>query len=227
MMTGIFLSFLTISVSMSVLIVVLLLLAPFFNKRYAAKWKYWIWVLLALRLIVPFGAGGELADGKQHSSVNTQTAPKPENKPSGAAADGAVRRRVVVEIPAQMAAPIASQSENGGGISVLDLIAFVWMSGSLLLISVHLVSYAYYQCRVRRLGSVADDGSVWFLLQELKRELHISCKVSVIRYSEAASPMLIGFLHPVIVLPGEQYDPKELYFILKHELVHFRREISM
>lgn len=35
--------------------------------------------------------------------------------------------------------------------------------------------------------------------------------------------MIAGFLKPVLVLPPEQYGGEELYFILKHELIHFKR----
>lgn len=53
-MTHIFLAVMEISISISLLIAVLLLLTPFLDRRYAAKWKYWIWIFLALRLILPF-----------------------------------------------------------------------------------------------------------------------------------------------------------------------------
>lgn len=53
MITSIFLSFFESSISVSLIIVLLLLLAPFLNRRYAAKWKYWIWIVLALRLMIP------------------------------------------------------------------------------------------------------------------------------------------------------------------------------
>lgn len=35
--------------------------------------------------------------------------------------------------------------------------------------------------------------------------------------------MLIGFFHHILVLPTEQYDSEELFFILKHELIHLKR----
>lgn len=59
-MTNMFLSILEISIPISLIIAVLLLLTPFLNKRYAAKWKYWIWIVLALRLIIPLGGSGRL-----------------------------------------------------------------------------------------------------------------------------------------------------------------------
>ena len=46
---------------------------------------------------------------------------------------------------------------------------------------------------------------------ELKRELHIRPAVHVVEYSEASSPMMIGFLHPVLILPDENYDAENLF----------------
>lgn len=53
MITNICVTFFEISVSISLMIVLVFKLAPFLNRRYAAKWKYWIWIVLALRLIIP------------------------------------------------------------------------------------------------------------------------------------------------------------------------------
>ena len=35
------------------------------------------------------------------------------------------------------------------------------------------------------------------------------------------SPMQIGFIHPIILLPTIQYDSKDFYYILKHEMTHY------
>lgn len=53
-MANIFLSYLEISLPISIIIIVLLLIIPFFNKRYIAKMHYYIWIILAIRLLVPF-----------------------------------------------------------------------------------------------------------------------------------------------------------------------------
>ena len=44
-MTDIFLVVLETTLSTSVIIVILLLLTPLLNRRYAAKWNYWIFFL--------------------------------------------------------------------------------------------------------------------------------------------------------------------------------------
>ncbi|MDE7090096.1 MAG: M56 family metallopeptidase, partial [Prevotella sp.] len=103
------------------------------------------------------------------------------------------------------------------------MVAFVWMIGSLLFISVHFISYAHYKRQVIKRGRIIDNADIMHQISELKRELHIRDIIQVIEYSEAGSPMIIGFLKPVLVLPKEQYCAEELYFILKHELVHLKR----
>lgn len=223
MMTNLFLAVFEISISISALIAVLLLLTPFLNRRYAVKWKYWIWIFLALRLIIPFSAadmktlvnpwtqaGGRVASGSVKSDV--------DNLPKQAAPQG----RVVLEIPARMTAPIGAASEKGN-ITLLDIVAFVWMMGGLTFIAVHMTSYACYRWWVLKRGTVVRDNDILRQVFRLKHELRIKDTVHIMEYPEAASPMVVGFLEPVLILPEVRYSSEELYFILKHELVHLKR----
>lgn len=40
--------------------------------------------------------------------------------------------------------------------------------------------------------------------------------------TEFPIPMQIGLIHPIILLPSNNYDSCDLYYIIKHELVHFQ-----
>ena len=51
--TKLFLYFFEVSLSTTLIVLLLILTAPLLNKRYLAKWKYWIWLFLAVRLILP------------------------------------------------------------------------------------------------------------------------------------------------------------------------------
>lgn len=125
---------------------------------------------------------------------------------------------------AQMSVPLAAHSDNDhNGITPLDIAAFVWMAGGLLLMSVHLISYLCYKRQVSKDGVIVKEPGILRQLFEVKRELHIKCTVRIVEYSEADSPMMIGFLKPLLVLPDGQYSSEELFFILKHELVHLKR----
>lgn len=230
MITSIFLSHFESSISIGFLIILLLLLAPLLNKRYAAKWKYWIWIVLALRLVIPVGGNGGQPDAGIQPQNETLTSPESVQPPSDMLTDGAARRRVILELPAQIAAPVSAQPERAGGnISMLDIIAWVWMSVSLFFLSVHLASYFLLKRRILNRGRLVGDRDILCLLLKLKRELHIRCRVTIVEYSEAVSPMMMGFFNRLLILPegqyriGEPFSREEYYFILKHELIHLRR----
>ena len=224
-MGNIFLSILGISVSIGLIVIGLILLTPFLNKRYAAKWKYLIWIFLALRLLVPFsGTSGQYVMDRI-TQPNVETNSESGENSTDTPTDTAIPYRgIVVEIPAQMTTPMNASSENNtAGITMLDLVTLVWIIGSLIFISVHLISFSHYKRQVIKNGKKIKETRILSQIFHLKRELHIRRTVCVMEYDKAESPMIIGFLKPVLVLPKEQYSSDDLFFILKHELVHLKR----
>ena len=224
-MRNIFLSILGISVSIGLIVIGLIFLTPFLNKRYAAKWKYLIWIFLALRLLIPFsGANGqEVMDRMSLLKVGTNSESE-ENDANNPIDTAMPYRGIVVEIPAQMTTPIKASSEKStADITMLDIVTLVWIIGSLIFIFVHLISYSHYKRQVLKNGKMIKETRILSQIFRLKCELHINRTVCVMEYDEAESPMIIGFIKPVLVLPKEQYNSEDLFFILKHELVHFKR----
>lgn len=51
------LTFAEVSLSSSLLIALILALSPLLKKRYSMKWRYWAWLLVGIRLLIPFGFG--------------------------------------------------------------------------------------------------------------------------------------------------------------------------
>ena len=165
-MTNVFLSVLGVSVSVSIMIVALLLLTPFLNKRYAAKWKYWIWVVLALRLMMPGipvgGTGRQSVTNTQHP-IKTQDISKSEKDHVDTLTDRTSPGRVIVEISTQLTTPIVMRAEkNGNSITLLDAAALVWALGGILFIAVHLFIYFHYKRQIIKNGTNAANQRIIF-----------------------------------------------------------------
>lgn len=224
-MGNIFLSILGISASIGLIVIGLIFLTPFLNKRYAAKWKYLIWIFLALRLLIPFSGANWQYVMDRMSQLKVETSSESKENDAENPTDTAIPYRgIVVEIPAQMTAPLKASSEkNAADITMLDMVALIWMTGSLIFISVHLISYSHYKRQVMKKGRIIKETRILSQIFRLKCELHISRTVCVMEYDEAESPMIIGFIKPILVLPKEEFDSEDLFFILKHELVHLKR----
>lgn len=222
MITNLFLSVITISISTSLIIIFLLIFAPFLNKRYAMKWKYLIWVVIAVRLMIPF-----------HMDI-----PFP---------------RITFDVPTEITVPIDTNNENDTQtilpteqkqietnhvnaliaptqgnqktvkITLLDIIAYVWLTGCLLFLSVHIFSFVHYKRRITKKGMIVKERDILLQAYKLSRELRMKFKIRILRYEDAESPMVIGFLKQMLVLPNCDYSEEELFFVLKHELIHIKR----
>lgn len=202
MIRNLFLSTLESSVVISIVVLVLLLFAPFLNRTYAAKWKYWLWIVLAFRLIIPF-----------YWNVSYQ--------------------QFVISVPPQANTPIAPNIGAGipivlqarydkTEITLLELVIAMWITGFLIFLFVHLFSYLHYKKQIMKKGIPIKNGYILCQLLSLLKDLQIKRKLSVIKYREAESPMIIGFFQPILVLPENEYSHEELFFILKHELIHLK-----
>ena len=192
------------------------------NKRYAIKWKYLIWVAIAVRLIVPLNID----------------IPLPQ---------------IVIAVPTEITVPIDTNNENdaptisqteqkpievnhGNAIiappqtglkplkfTLLDITAYLWLTGCLLFLSVHIFSFWHYKGQVTKKGMVVKERYLLRQVCQLSRKLRIRSNIRILRYENAESPMVIGFLKPMLVLPNCDYSEEELFFILKHELIHIKR----
>ncbi len=230
MIERMFLSVMGVSVAVSVIIGILLICAPLFHKRYAVKWKYLIWIFLALRLVIPFDAEdvrymvGKNAETAVETGWEAEQKRPDDTDGSGQEQAETAGMRFVLEIPGQAAKPITLPSgEMPGKLTPLMVIEGIWLLGAGILLVVHIGGYLHFKRRILRKGTPVEDR---FLLQQtvsLRHELRIRSKVRIVECREAASPMIMGLIRPVLVMPEPAYRPEELYFILKHELVHLQR----
>ncbi|MEG1639489.1 MAG: M56 family metallopeptidase, partial [Ruthenibacterium sp.] len=223
-MTGILQAFLQISIPVSVIIAVLALLHPFLRKRYAAKWRYWAWLLLALRLLLPFHfdlpANAPIAPIQMqvpNRVIYTYTPPAvlPETQmtqpqtPNNVAPDSLV----APETPVQMPAPRQ--------ISLVSLAGIGWLLGFAVLLLWNIFAYALARRKLLRSAIFAAD--IASTLDFLRKQLGITRKIVAYETPLVEGPLLLGILKPCILLPDTTFSPQDSTMILCHELVHYKR----
>ena len=80
--------------------------------------------------------------------------------------------------------------------------------------------------RIRKLkhGALPPSAGLNELLQKLTTGLAVNRKVQLRMSPTHRSSFLLGFLHPVILLPAEaRMEPGEAELVLRHELAHLQR----
>lgn len=205
---------LEISLSMSVVIALLLCLIPVLNKRYAVGWRYYVWLILALRLAIPVNITLPKAPVTIHTSpvqvvVSKSEAPRFERTD---AAISETESETLSERTDLSANPVRK-------IPLAQILFWVWLVGAILFIGITLFHYGIFQLQVRPyLKRMEGDFSGLAGKMKLKRVPPVYACEKIL------SPMMIGFLRPKILLPETDYAAEELQVILLHELTHYKRK---
>ena len=223
-MGKIFMTLLEISAGCSVVILIISLLSTIINRRFTAKWKYFIWLIIAVRLLVPFNPAFDIGQPKfevnlPNTSVVmpiTQTPPIEEQTPEfiPPAADSQT-------IPV---APVQPEQRTPVTVNLVQILEQLWLVGAVVFLGIHIGSYAVFKKRLFRWARpISRESRVFSTKEMLQNELGISAEVPVLICTDVTSPMMIGCFKSFLILPHENYSDTELYFILRHELTHFKR----
>lgn len=217
MIEALFRKIIEITLTTSVIITVLLLISPLLNKKYTAKWRYFVWLILAVRLVVPFNF--TLPNPPvviEPRAIQTMFSPAPAIYPYSAVA------------PLKMGS-VANFAENTGAVtqhavtSLEQIISILWLTGIILFISYQYLGYALFKKSVLRWSIPVSNKRITELLNQLLADMNIKKNIKVMTCKKVSSPMVVGVFRPVILLPYEDFCIDDLKFILKHELIHYKR----
>ncbi len=219
------------AVAMSAIIAILLLLTPLLGRRYAAKWRYFIWIAVALRLMLPLNftlpkaAVIEAPRIEVPYAVTGAMRPEaPETSSGGGSAnvsrepEGFDREYSRDERAARDEPQSAAKA-----IPLHELLSLVWLGGAAAAAIWRALAFGWWRRRVRRCSAPADAREQ-ALFDELRAQLGISRHVRLLRCAAASGPLSTGIFRPAVLLPETTcFDEAALGHILRHELTHIKR----
>ena len=194
---------LLISASVSAIIVIMLILTPLLKRRYSAKWRYVVWLLLAIRLVIPFRFElpivpvripvTEIINTTDYTVHMPAMSGYEQEQPESAADTGSDNR-----------AP--EENEIMDAAECMDfrtLALIIWAVGAAGFFMWHVIAYIVFLRKIRP---------------------YCKCiKPRIYRCSRLESPIMTGFFRPRILIPDTDYADKELEIIIRHEMTHYRR----
>ena len=225
---------LVLSLSGSILALLLLSLRYLLLKTMPSTVYYYAWLLVLLRFALPlpglvptgFSPAAEKPDATPAAVVRTETRTTRTVQPPTVAGFSQKETFSAADIPV-----VVSSSELPDTASSVHPSRFersvpwkspvlwfgIWASGTVLCFSITLFSYLHFTRKLRPSLRAPDRST---------RELYSSLpgrKPALSRSSKLRTPLMFGLFTPVIVLPDREYDEEQLYHILRHEMMHYRR----
>lgn len=217
------------------------------DHRIGYQWRKLLWLVLALRLLIPVNIsldqiGGQLSKYMIQITIPVSTAARnltaPEaefvNSPAEENAggnDGSLPRSEAGEIQLiQDHTPVSSHANKfqeektitKASFSFEQIWCICWIGITALLFCYRLLQYHCVKKKLIRHATPYHFADIQDLKNRLLSEYNIHYRVPVLMNPEIKSPMLFGYGKPVILLPQTAYQEAELEMVLRHELTHLK-----
>lgn len=218
-------------------------------QKYSVRWKYRIWLALAILLLLPMHVPDSWNVVEIHVpavfSIKTQQTNLPQETGMAESADpetAGTQQEVLLspdtvetsQAAVQQRSPENRNTGNTETASVsarwismehaAKLAAAIWAAGVLFL-GVKKALETHFAGKALRRWNMPN----WN--RSLEREYRKNCKSMKVKHaprlmlnSRLNTPLLMGFCHPCICLPQTGYTAEEQELILRHELCHYRRK---
>lgn len=195
---------------------VLLLVA----NRIPGKWRYLIWLLVAVRLMMPTIPTSSFS---WQSWLQQEPSFDSDNRPIESLTRPNVKSVAQVELPS---VPVTHSTPSIASKKTFDwmaLLTLVWLSGTGIYVA--LVIYGWFRFQRRLTKKFDTNSDIQQRISNYSQRFSVSVP-DLMLVDTIKSPALVGVFRPKILLPEEiidQLDEGQLDYVIMHELAHLAR----
>ena len=213
----------------SLAVLTMLALKPLWRERYRAKTRCWLWLCLAVFLLLPVdfsleNAPVQAAPPKDYTLfVGTdKTTVMATDNLFGDMAESSGQTPAEVR-DAIIERPVTNPEQRTTRyIPVTALLFGGYLAGAAAFLLYQGGCYVHFRRTVRRWKRDVARADYAFLLCDTARALQVSAPEMIV-CEAVTTPAVTGLFRPRLLLPHERYDVQELRYILRHELCHLKR----
>jgi beta-lactamase regulating signal transducer with metallopeptidase domain len=228
------------SIKASVVVLLVRLLQFLFQRFLSASWRYALWYLVIIRLILPFNFESKwsvynLISEKDNLKFNFVNSQIPEIADENFIEPG-VEKTAINDTPSIINHHASSQIKSSVGntansfFSMQSMRTIIWLIGIVFFLYSMFRKYSGLQNILKNANELSDS-SLLKLLKDCQKKLKISHQFKILIITQIQTPLLYyGFLRPKILLPDhliETFSLAQWEAIFMHELGHDKRKDSI
>jgi len=206
---------LRIAIISSIGICLILILKKTLFKEYTKNLNYYIWLIVIFRMILPFKIPIHINMNPTifnnmdvNNSVNDI-----ESVNNIESINNSIINNPVIE----------SAKQFTNDFNMLEMLGYLWLAITLIIVIYRIFTYIKFKNIIVDLSCDVQDTKIRNIYNKLCIELKINKNI-LLKVSDYTSvPLGIGFFKAYIVLPNINYEEKEIEWILKHELMHYKK----
>jgi len=212
-----------VTLTSSVVILLLLTLSKVLDQNLTANWRYWVWLLITIRLVLPFNMtlSNPPVQLPTTEIVNQLTAMTfgHQSTLQEAASES------LTELDGQRLLNTTSltDSPSAGNFQLADIFWILWIGGASVFMLWQLTSYAIFFRRIKANSKDVSQPDFLSDYRELCHEMKINRQIPLKTSPLITSPLVLGICKQQLFLPEMVFKPQHLRMILRHELIHVQR----
>ena len=241
---------LKLNIISAVVIFLVLGLSVLLKNRFTARWKYVVWLAVAMSLLVPArlpsnfslinfkvpgieSSGNEKITAKRiisadadsanvnSSKVNSEDSSTADSKMQDTAVTGKAFTGAVLKDEVQ--SDSASASLSGRHIVPLaaKIFMIVWLAGAVIKLLAEICAYCFSMRSLKRMSLPVNDLMKWKMYRYVCEQKGIRRRPELMQNAGLSTPLLAGLFRTKLYLPAVGYSAEELKLVYHHELTHY------
>ena len=216
----------SLSFAGSILAILMFGMKVFFRNRVSKRWQYYLWLIVVLRLLLPFSP--------RTSFVGAMFA-KIDNIATRSTLTGAMKQTGTIVQPEVNDGGMDYElihDKDSVGVSVflssnifkfvLENMWYVWFMIAGFMLVRKVTVYQSFVRYVKAGKTEVSDPVLLNRLAQIAENAGVKRQVELYTNNLISSPLLIGFMHPCIVLPTTDLTEEAFEYTILHELTHFK-----
>lgn len=236
---------LTTSYQGAIVGIVILLVKSILKNKLSAKWHYLIWMILIVKLILPFGPESKISifnilpneTSTQNFIINTGTQVNTSNTELNYEnADKELNKNVNNNFSNQSNSQEilngnnsytenTNNNVNNKASNIFKFIPYIWAIVSINILAFSIIVYTILNIRLSK-NNIQPSDKLKEIFTIAKGKIKTGHKVKIVINKYISTPALSGVLKPKILLPTNMTNlsDKELEYVFLHELSHYKRK---
>ncbi|HEY5584888.1 MAG TPA: M56 family metallopeptidase [Ruminiclostridium sp.] len=241
--TFVFTNILTLSLQAALVSLVVLFINRFFKKQINPRLSYLLWALVLIRLVIPVlpqspisifnvldvktsnvfqvlpGNSISADDAQNHQSTTLSNDLNTQNKSNSSQNDQG-HSDTTASTPNNIG---ANKQVADWSTSLFTLLAYIWLSGSILIIAYLIYVNIGFAKGLKKLESISLPDKI---ISDIRIKTGIKNNISFVQSNKIGSPSVFGILKYTVLIPKglmDTVDEKTLYNIILHEFAHIKR----
>ena len=241
---------LKLNIISAVVIFLVLGLSVLLKNRFTARWKYVVWLAVAVSLLVPArlpsdfslinfkvpgieSSGNEKITAKRiisadadsanvnSSKVNSEDSSTADSKMQDTAVTGKAFTGAVLKDEVQSDSASASLSERHIVPLAVKIFMIVWLAGAVIKLLAEICAYCFSMRSLKRMSLPVNDLMKWKMYRDVCEQKGIRRRPELMQNAGLSTPLLAGLFRTKLYLPAVGYSAEELKLVYHHELTHY------